>query len=156
MRFRLYWVALVSTLCCLNIGVTHSADLNQHYGPIVFKSKQVAKWRLQSSFDPRHIEIPYKNASWAHTPAVPLSSVTASRSLTTILPQQVYATFNTTDNAYNQYTEWFYIPEDVGASARLGWLIGNPAGLNMAVEYEYRQVLDNDNNALTIGVSYLF
>jgi hypothetical protein len=38
----------------------------------------------------------------------------------------------------------------------LGWLLGKSEGLNMAVELEHRQVGEEENMALSLGVNYLF
>jgi len=73
-----------------------AADWDGYYGPIVFKSEKIAKWKIKSRFNETRLEsIPgYDN----HFNASKNSqlSIRAQRALTLLFEHQVYASFNTT------------------------------------------------------------
>lgn len=124
--------------------------------PIQFKSKKLANWHLQSRYRSHSTtETHYYDNSFTY-PAGSQGFMSASRKFDTTLPQKVYATYKTNNTAYQHYAEWLYLPEDVGTFTRLGWLLGNSRGLNMAVELEHRQIGEEENMALSLDVHYLF
>ena len=127
-----------------------------HNNPIQFKSKKISNWHLQSRYRLHSTtETHYYDNSFTY-PAGSQGYISASRQFDTSLPQKVYATYNANITAYQHYAEWLYIPDDVGTFTRLGWLLGNGNGLNMAVELEHRQIGEEENMALSLGVHYLF
>jgi len=129
---------------------------NASYSPIYFKSEKVAKWQLQTQYRVRSTtEAHYYDNSFTY-PTGSQSTLSASRHFDTRLPQSVYATYKTNNTAFQHYAEWLYLPNDVGTFTRLGWLLGHNQGLNMAVEIEHRQVGEEENMALSLGVHYLF
>lgn len=133
-----------------------ASDWNDYYGPIVFKSEKIAKWKIKSRFNETRLEsIPGYDSHFNASKNSQLS-IRAHRALTLLFEQQIYASFNTTHSPLQYYPEWRYIPEDLGTFTRLGWLVGDESGLNMALEFEHREVGDKENNALTLGVQYFF
>ncbi|AUC87444.1 MULTISPECIES: hypothetical protein [Alteromonas] len=134
----------------------YASSVESNYGPIHFQSAKVANWQLKSRFRPHSItETHYYDSSFTY-PAGSQTLVSAKRTFNTRLPQQVYATYNTNNTAFRHYAEWLYLPTDIGTFTRLGWLLGDNKGLNMAVELEHRQVGEEENMGLSLGVHYFF
>jgi hypothetical protein len=133
------------------------AGASEHsYSPIQFKSKKIARWQLKTQYRPHSMTETHQYDSSFTYPAGSQSLLSASRRFDTRLPQSVYATYKTNNTAFQHYAEWLYLPNDVGTFTRLGWLLGDRQGLNMAVELEHRQVGEEENMALSLGVHYLF
>ena len=126
------------------------------YGPIVFKSKKLSGWQLQSRFN--YQSSPYYAAPWIENAVLPVSvtSVRASHAFSFVLPQRIYASYDRADATMRSSTNWQYLPANMGTFTRLGWLLGDPETLNMAIEYEHRKVGSSENNALSLGVHYWF
>lgn len=126
------------------------------YGPIVFKSKKLSGWQLQSRFNYQPTR--YYAAPWSDSEAIPVTvtSVRASHAFSFLLPQRIYASYDRTNAMMRSSTNWQYLPANMGSFTRLGWLLGDPETLNMAIEYEHRKVGNSENNALSLGVHYWF
>ena len=134
----------------------HAGASEQSYSPIQIKSKKIARWQLKTQYRPHSMTETHQYDSSFTYPAGSQSLLSASRRFDTRLPQSVYATYKTNNTAFQHYAEWLYLPNDVGTFTRLGWLLGDRQGLNMAVELEHRQVGEEENMALSLGVHYLF
>ena len=150
------------TLIALTLAVSLTAlpvfarNDNSNYSPIQFKSKKIARWQLNSTY---RVQSTTENFLYDNSYTYPAGSqglFSASRQFDTWIPQKVYATYKTNNTAFQHYAEWLYLPHDIGTFTRLGWLLGKNKGLNMAVEIEHRQVGEEENMALSLGVNYLF
>tara|TARA_A200000113_G_C8845513_1_gene348480 strand:+ start:97 stop:585 length:489 start_codon:yes stop_codon:yes gene_type:complete len=130
--------------------------LGTNYGPITYKSEKIANWRIMSDFRQRTSTEAYIYDNSYSYPAGSQSVMSASRQFDTRIPNRVYAVYKTNNTAVLHYAEWLYIPDDVGTFTRLGWLLGGNSGLNMAVELERREVGEQENTALSLGVQYVF
>jgi len=126
------------------------------YGPIVFKSAKVAQWQLNSRFEQHAVDQLHGVESGFLYPERLSLSISARRPFLLGFDQQVYASFNTLKNPIQYSPEWRYNPDELGTYTKFGWLVGQPTGLNMAIEFEHREVRESENNALTIGVHYIF
>jgi hypothetical protein len=147
---------LLALMLCLVTSAVNASASDKTYSPIQFKSKKIARWQLKTQYRPRSITEAHQYDSSFTYPAGSQSMMSASRQFDTELPQSVYATYKTNNTAFQHYAEWLYLPNDVGTFTRLGWLLGEQQGLNMAVELEHRQVGEEENVALSLGVHYLF
>ncbi|WP_420935076.1 hypothetical protein ACOJR9_03910 [Alteromonas sp. A081] len=150
-------LSLLCTLCFAASNVSaRESSVEPDLSPIHFKSKKVANWQLKSRYRLHSTTETHQYDSSFTYPAGSQTYVSAKRSFDTRFPQQVYATYNTKNTAFSHYAEWLYVPTDIGTFTRLGWLLGDNKGLNMAVEIEHRQVGEEENMALSLGVHYLF
>lgn len=130
--------------------------IEPQYSPIQFQSKKLKRWKLNSMYRVQTITETHQYDNSFTYPAGSQGMFSASRQFDTYVPQRVYATYKTNNTAFQHYAEWLYLPHDVGTFTRLGWLLGKNKGLNMAVELEHRQVGEEENMALSLGVNYLF
>ena len=150
-------ILLALTLAASMAASPVLAEINApHYSPIQFKSKKIARWQLNSMYRIQSTTETYLYDNSYTYPAGSQGMFSASRRFNTWVPQKVYATYKTNNTAFQHYAEWLYLPHDVGTFTRLGWLLGKSEGLNMAVELEHRQVGEEENMALSLGVNYLF
>lgn len=149
-----FWPFVFSLVCTAN-AVTASTD-DHSYGPIYFKSSKLAQWQLKSQYRIHSVSEAHQYDSSFTYATGSLSSVSAKRQFATRLPQSIYATYRTNNTAFQHYAEWLYLPNDIGTFTRLGWLLGHNDGLNMAIELEHRQIGEEENMALSLGVHYLF
>ena len=148
---------LASTLTVSITALPVFAEVNSaNYSPIQFKSKKIARWQLNSMYRVQSTTETYLYDNSYTYPAGSQGMFSASRRFNTWVPQKVYATYKTNNTAFQHYAEWLYLPHDVGTFTRLGWLLGQSEGLNMAVELEHRQIGEEENMALSLGVNYLF
>ncbi|WP_414829880.1 hypothetical protein [Alteromonas sp. H39] len=123
---------------------------------ISFRSALLPKW----SFDVRHDRaIPY-NSVWIDTIALhsPIDSIrlSASRTISSSSHQRIFASVQASNDFYTRSLDWLVLPGNAGVAASVGWFIGEVDSLNMAVEYEYREVGETDVNSLNLGVHYYF
>lgn len=156
MKARKRYISTLLFMSSLSTSEALAGLTEVQYGPIHFKSSKVAQWRLQSQYRPLSVTEAHRYDSTFTYTAGSQSSVSASRQFNTQLPQTVYATFKVNNTAFQHYAEWLYIPNDIGTFTQLGWLLGHNEGLNMAIELEHRQIGDEENMALSLGVQYLF
>ena len=124
-----------------------------HYSYPIQKQK-IARWQLNSMYriqsTPKLIY-----TTTVMLPAGSQGMFSASRRFNTLVPQKVYATYKTNNTAFQHYAEWLYLPHDV-VLLPVGLAVWQSEGLNMAVELEHRQVGEEENMALSLGVNYLF
>ncbi len=154
---RFYVLLLLCGLCFTASNASaRERNVESNFGPIHFKSAKMASWQLKIRYRPHSTTETHQYDSSFTYPAGSQTFVSAKRSFNTRLPQHVYATYNTKNTAFSHYAEWLYVPTDIGTFTRLGWLLGDNKGLNMAVEIEHRQVGEEENMALSLGVHYLF
>lgn len=137
-------------------GHSHASSLDASYSPIVFKSKKIDKWNLQSRFEQQSLEVLVLGRGDLRYPNINSASVSARRTFDFSYPQHIYASFDRSDSSQPNHVNWQYLPKDIGTFTRLGWLLGDPETLNMAIEYEHRKVGSSENNALRLGVHYWF
>jgi hypothetical protein len=152
----------ICVLLCALVGFniyavnSHATSLEGSYSPIMFKSKKIAKWKLQSSFAQQPLEILVLGRGDLRYPNINSTRVSARRAFDFRFPQHFYASFDRTDTTQSFNINWQYLPQNIGTFTRLGWLLGDPETLNMAIEYEHRKVGSNESNALQLGVHYWF
>ncbi|MCU7553166.1 hypothetical protein OCL06_00985 [Alteromonas sp. ASW11-19] len=123
---------------------------------ITYRSTALPLW----SFDIQHQRTLPAQEIWIDTitHASPLDSITlsASRTVSATSSQHVFARVQASNNAYLQPLSWVTLPENAGVAASVGWLIGDREALNMAVEFEHREVGEKEVNSLNLGIQYHF
>ena len=85
-----------------------------------------------------------------------LIEVAARRRLFSESSQWLFASVGATPSFAVYSPDWVTLNQQQAQAATLGWQLQNTIGFSFAVEYEYRKLGDNDDNALQIGVHYLF
>ncbi|GEA09439.1 hypothetical protein KUL42_42000 [Alteromonas sp. KUL42] len=152
---KVHFSLLIIILSLLPFSI--SADVgNTYFSPISFKSKKVTEWQIKSHFRRLSTTESHRYDSSFTYSTGSQNIVSASRQFNTLVPQKVYAVHKTNNTAFQHYAEWLYIPSDVGTFTRMGWLLGQNQGFNMAVELEHRQMGREENTALSLGVNYVF
>lgn len=123
---------------------------------ISFKSALLPKW----SFDVVHDRAIPLNSVWIDSISQhsPIDSIrlSASRAISSSSQQRIFASFQASNDFYTRSLDWLVLPGNAGVAASVGWFIGEVDSLNMAVEYEYREVGETDVNSLNLGVHYYF
>lgn len=136
------------------VSLSALASASEH--DISYRSPALPLW----SFDIHHQRTLPEPAVWIDTitHASPLDSITlsASRSVSSSSSQHVFARVQASNNAYLQPLSWLTLPENAGVAASVGWLIGDRDALNMAVEFEHREVGEKEVNSLNLGIQYHF
>lgn len=123
---------------------------------ISFRSALLPKW----SFDVRHDRAVPHNSVWIdnisqHSP-IDSIRLSASRTISASSGQRIFASVQASNDFYTRSLDWLVLPGNAGVAASVGWFIGEVDSLNMAVEYEYREVGETDVNSLNLGVHYYF
>lgn len=123
---------------------------------ISFKSDLLPKW----SFGVRYDRAVPHDSVWidrisTHSP-IDSIRLSASRSIFASSHQRIFASIQASNDFYTRSLDWLVLPGNAGVAASVGWFIGEVDSLNMAVEYEYREVGETDVNSLNLGVHYYF
>lgn len=123
---------------------------------IRFKSALLPQW----SFDVTHNRAVPGNLMWMDSISrhSPIDSIrlSASRTISDSSQQRIFASIQASNDFYTRSVDWVVLPGNAGVAASVGWFIGEVDSLNMAVEFEYREVGETDVNSLNLGVQYYF
>ena len=161
---RSYLLCIVAVLLSLTDKANANAlaedsyypELSSHPAVISFQSRLLPRW----SFDFAYERVQPSSSVWADAvitaPQVDTLSVYASRQFSTYFSHRVIASLRASEPGDFQPSDLRYLSTDAGVAASLGWQLGDPDSLNMAVEYQYREVGDIDINSLNLGVHYYF
>ncbi len=113
----------------------------------------------QWSFDLKYDRQPLEHGVWLDTinQHAPIESVrvSASRVISTSSSQRLFAALQSSRHQDFDNT-FLLLPTNAGNAAILGWQLGEPDSLNMALEFKYREVGEMDINTLMMGVQYAF
>lgn len=80
----------------------------------------------------------------------------AHRALDAAHSQRIFAALQTSNTHHYHTPNRVYLPDNAGIAAALGWELGQTETLNLAVEYEYREVGELELSSVVIGVQYFF
>lgn len=122
---------------------------------VSYHTTLLPNWTFDVEYDrdflPEHLGADIINQ---HSPIDSLR-LSASRRLTASSSQRIYASVQ---GSYEQNfgENLLYLNSNAGMAASFGWQLGDRRSLNMAVEYEYREVGEFDINTLIMGVQYAF
>lgn len=124
---------------------------------ITFKSSKVPAWTWQVQQQPSAL-VPLPTLLYVGAPRrVQSLKFSASRALGNRIPHQVFASLAASPFNARDYRDWILLPSEAGMAATLGWRLGDPQQLNMAIEVKHRALgQDKELTSLTIGVQYYF
>ncbi|NMH60482.1 hypothetical protein [Alteromonas ponticola] len=128
---------------------------NQLESAISYQTELLPKWSFDLHYDRQLLD----QTVWLDTinQRSPIDSVrvTASRSISSSSSQRLFAAVQSSNSSDVDDTLLF-LPTNAGNAASFGWQLGEPDSLNMALEFEYREVGEMDINTLIMGVQYAF
>ena len=123
---------------------------------VFIHSPKLPKWSFGVLYDR---ELPY-HPMWIDSIDTyrPVDSLTlkASRVIAPAGKQRLFAAIQTSNNQNFASQNQVYLPANAGVAASLGWQVGKENSLNMAVEYEYREVGEQELQSIVLGVQYYF
>ncbi|WP_218352187.1 hypothetical protein [Alteromonas lipotrueiana] len=122
----------------------------------LYRSQAMPKWSFDIKYDKAFLHHPAW-ASQLHSFGLPDTlRFSASRTLPYDRSQRLFAAFQTSNvQAVRLPVELYHISA-TGMAASVGWQLGEYQRFNMAVEYEYREVAEQDINSVLLGVQYYF
>lgn len=123
---------------------------------VFIHSSRLPKWSFGVLYDR---ELPY-HPMWIDSIDTyrPVDSLTlkASRAIASAGKQRLFAAIQTSNNQNFESQNQVYLPSNAGVAASLGWQVGKENSLNMAVEYEYREIGQQELQSIVLGVQYYF
>ncbi|MEW9799059.1 hypothetical protein [Alteromonas sp. CYL-A6] len=124
---------------------------------ITFRSPRLPAWQLAVTRDESHL-LPGSDAFFYQDITQHQAlALRVSRQLGPFYSQRIFATVQTSTINPGDALDWVVLPSTAGVAASLGWRLGDPNRLNMAVEIEHRNIgNDIDISSLRIGVHYYF
>ncbi len=139
------------------IGYDQPVIMDDNYVESAFsyQTELLPKWSFNLKYDRQQLD----HGVWLdtinqHTP-IESVRVSASRVISTSSPQRLFAALQS--SRHQDFDDSFLLlPTNAGNAAIVGWQLGEPDSLNMALEFKYREVGEVDINTLMMGVQYAF
>ncbi|MCW8090429.1 hypothetical protein [Alteromonas sp. ASW11-130] len=139
----------------INVNPPIITDDNQFKSAFSYQTVLLPKWSFNLKF---HRQL-LGNGIWLDTVSqnTPIESVrvSASRLISSNSSQRLFAALQGSNHSVIEEA-LLYLPTNAGNAASFGWQLGDQNSLNMALEYEYREVGEVDINTLMMGVKYAF
>ena len=137
-------------------AVPNSALTLSHYGFWINRPQVAPAW----SFNVHYIkpfELHPSGSAIVKTHTLPDTlTFSASRALPYFRSQRLFAAFQASNTSQLTLPAELYQLPNTGMAASFGWQLGRYNRFNMAVEYEYREVAEQDINSVLLGVQYYF
>ncbi|QJR80220.1 hypothetical protein CA267_005240 [Alteromonas pelagimontana] len=123
---------------------------------ISYRSKRLPKWSFGVKYNRKVNFHPLWVDSISENPSIDSIRLSAARMIPMTKSQRIFASVQTSNDHNFDVHDWVYLPANAGTAASLGWQLGASQDLNLAVEYEYREVGEVDISSLLLGVQYYF
>ncbi|QPG05120.1 hypothetical protein IT774_13425 [Salinimonas marina] len=137
-------------------SATNSAFSFSHYGLWSSRSQAAPAWSFDIEYDKPFFAHP-AGATFLPDNSVPETlTFSASRALPYFRSQRLFAAIQASNSNKVRLPAELYQLSNAGMAASFGWQLGDYERFNMAVEYEYREVAEQDINSLLLGVQYYF